>query len=74
MFRSTRRIVRLSGVRFCDSRAGVSTVAERARLHDERTATSALGQARPRRCPAGPSATSRFAAFAQATLPSAIGD
>ena len=48
MFRITRRIVRLSGVQFCDSCAEVSTAAERARRHYERTVTGALGQAWPR--------------------------
>jgi len=48
MFRITRRAARLSGVQFCDSCAEVTTAAERARLHRERTVTRALAQMRPR--------------------------
>jgi hypothetical protein len=48
MFRITRRNVRLSGVQFCDSCAEVTTAAERARRHHERTVISALGQIWPR--------------------------
>lgn len=48
MFRFTRRAVRLSGVRFCDSCAEVTTAAERARRHYEHAVTRALGRAWPR--------------------------
>jgi hypothetical protein len=42
------RLTRLSGVRFCGSCAEVTTAAERARLHRERTVTRALAQTWPR--------------------------
>ena len=48
MFRINRRTARLSGVRFCDSCAEVTTAAERARLHGDRIVSHALGQMRPR--------------------------
>ena len=48
MFRTARRTARLSGVRFCDRCAEVTTAAERARLHHDRTVTRVLAQMRPR--------------------------
>jgi hypothetical protein len=48
MFRIASRAARLSGVRFCDSCAEVSTAAERARRHRDRIVSHALGQTWPR--------------------------
>jgi hypothetical protein len=48
MFRTARRTARLSGVRFCDSCAEVTTAAERARLHRDRIVSHAVRQMRPR--------------------------
>jgi hypothetical protein len=44
MFRITRRTDRLADVRFCDSCAQVTTAAERARRHRERTVSYAQAQ------------------------------
>ena len=48
MFRIARRANRLSEVRFCDSCAEVTTAADRARRHHDRTMTRALAQVWPR--------------------------
>jgi hypothetical protein len=47
MFRITRRRPTEAGVRFCDGCAEVTTAAQRAERHHERTRTRALAWALP---------------------------
>jgi len=48
MFRFTRRTARPAGVRFCESCTEVTTAAERARRHHERTVLRAQTLLGPR--------------------------